>query len=49
MYYIILTSGTEPKIKIYYGVSEKTLDATEASLKKLQDGVLAVLKPLLET
>ena len=48
-WFCIRPSGTEPKIKIYYGVSEKTLDATEASLKKLQDGVLAVLKPLLET
>jgi len=47
-WFCIRPSGTEPKIKIYYGVSEKTLDATEKSLENLRAGVLDVIKPMLQ-
>jgi len=46
-WFCIRPSGTEPKIKIYYGVSEKTLELTEENLKELREGVLSVVKPLL--
>jgi len=47
-WFCIRPSGTEPKIKIYYGVSEKTLEATEKSLESLRAGALSVIKPMLE-
>ncbi|MCX7921459.1 MAG: phospho-sugar mutase [Clostridia bacterium] len=46
-WFCVRPSGTEPKIKIYYGVSEKTLEATQKKLQELQDSVLSVVKPLL--
>lgn len=46
-WFCIRPSGTEPKIKIYYGVSEKELDETKNKLNKLQNEVLNTIEPLL--
>jgi phosphoglucomutase len=46
-WFCIRPSGTEPKIKIYYGVSDKTLDLSQARLDTLKSNVLEVIKPLL--
>ena len=46
-WFCIRPSGTEPKIKIYYGVSDKTQELADGKLKALQDNVLSVVKPLL--
>lgn len=46
-WFCVRPSGTEPKIKIYYGVSEKTLELSKAKLEKLTNSVLEVIKPLL--
>jgi len=47
-WFCIRPSGTEPKIKIYYGVTEKSMDAAKEKLKHLQDNVLSVIEPLLK-
>lgn len=46
-WFCIRPSGTEPKIKIYYGVSADTLNKADNKLKVLQENVLSVVKPLL--
>lgn len=46
-WFCVRPSGTEPKIKIYYGVSDKTLDLSKARLETLKSSVLDVIKPLL--
>ena len=46
-WFCIRPSGTEPKIKIYYGVSEKSLELSEKKLNELQNDVLLVVKKLL--
>ncbi len=46
-WFCIRPSGTEPKIKIYYGVSDSTLEASEKKLEALKENVLAVVKKLL--
>lgn len=46
-WFCIRPSGTEPKIKIYYGVSEKTLEISEKKLNDLQNDVLLIVKKLL--
>lgn len=46
-WFCIRPSGTEPKIKIYYGVTDKSQELTQERLKKLQDNVLGVVKKLL--
>jgi phosphoglucomutase len=46
-WFCIRPSGTEPKIKIYYGVSENSLELSEIKLNKLQEDVLSVVKKLL--
>ncbi|MCX7711879.1 MAG: phospho-sugar mutase [Clostridia bacterium] len=46
-WFCIRPSGTEPKIKIYYGVSDATLEASEKKLETLKENVLSVVKPLL--
>jgi phosphoglucomutase len=46
-WFCVRPSGTEPKIKIYYGVSDKTLGASQESLETLKSNVLEVIKPLL--
>lgn len=46
-WFCIRPSGTEPKIKIYYGVSSDSLEASKKKLEKLKADVLSVVKPLL--
>ncbi|MCX7843511.1 MAG: phospho-sugar mutase [Clostridia bacterium] len=46
-WFCVRPSGTEPKIKIYYGVSDSTLEASEKKLEILKNNVLGVVKPLL--
>ena len=46
-WFCVRPSGTEPKIKIYYGVSDKTLDLSQNKLENLKNNVLEVVKPLL--
>lgn len=47
-WFCIRPSGTEPKIKIYYGVSGKSEDASCESLKNLKIQVLSKVKPMFE-
>lgn len=47
-WFCVRPSGTEPKIKIYYGVSDKTMDLSEKKLGNLKESVLSVIKKLLE-
>ena len=46
-WFCVRPSGTEPKIKIYYGVSEKTLELAKQKLQNLTNSVLETVKPLL--
>lgn len=41
-------SGTEPKIKVYYGVSGDSKESAQKALKKLRADVLSEIKPLLD-
>lgn len=46
-WFCIRPSGTEPKIKIYYGVSSSNKEDAAKNLGELRAGVLSVIKPLL--
>jgi phosphoglucomutase len=46
-WFCVRPSGTEPKIKIYYGVSDKTLELSQNRLETLKSSVLDSIKPLL--
>lgn len=46
-WFCVRPSGTEPKIKIYYGVSDATQEASQGKLDTLKENVLSVVKPLL--
>lgn len=46
-WFCIRPSGTEPKIKIYYGVSAETREKAGQKLELLREDVLSVVKPLL--
>lgn len=46
-WFCVRPSGTEPKIKIYYGVSDKTLELSQEKLETFKKSVLEVVKPLL--
>lgn len=48
IWFCIRPSGTEPKIKIYYGVSSSSLENADKELELLKRDVLTVVKPLLE-
>ena len=43
-WFCIRPSGTEPKIKIYYGVSEATCEMAERKLDNLKECVIGVIK-----
>lgn len=43
-WFCIRPSGTEPKIKIYYGASDKTREKAEQKLEALKDNVLSVIR-----
>lgn len=47
-WFCIRPSGTEPKIKIYYGVSSDSLEGAEKELSSLKQNVLGVIHPLLD-
>lgn len=46
-WFCIRPSGTEPKIKIYYGVSEKTPDMAKQRLELIKDSVTGMIRKLL--
>jgi len=46
-WFCVRPSGTEPKIKIYYGVSESSEAAAEKKLEKLKENVVGVIRGLL--
>lgn len=46
-WFCVRPSGTEPKIKIYYGVTGNSEDESEKALAQLKSQVLSRLKPLL--
>jgi len=47
-WFCVRPSGTEPKIKIYYGVSSDSLEGAQKGLDSFREDVLGVVKPLLE-
>jgi phosphoglucomutase len=47
-WFCIRPSGTEPKIKIYYGVSSDSLEGSGKKLEALKKDVLSVVRPLLD-
>lgn len=46
-WFCVRPSGTEPKIKIYYGVSGSTREEADKKLEELKENVLSVVKKLL--
>lgn len=46
-WFCIRPSGTEPKIKIYYGVSEASYEMAEKKLDQLKESVIGVIKAYL--
>jgi len=46
-WFCVRPSGTEPKIKIYYGVSDSTLELSQEKLEMLKCNVLEVIEKLL--
>jgi len=47
-WFCVRPSGTEPKIKIYYGVTSNSLEGSEKELDNLRKDVLSIIKPLLD-
>jgi len=47
-WFCIRPSGTEPKIKIYYGVSEKTMEKAQQKLEYIKENVTGIIKGLLK-
>ncbi|MDP4094231.1 MAG: phospho-sugar mutase [Bacillota bacterium] len=46
-WFCVRPSGTEPKIKIYFGVSEKDQQTTEMKMNEFKNNVLSVINKLL--
>lgn len=46
-WFCIRPSGTEPKIKIYYGVAEKTMEEAQHRLEKIKGSVTGLISSLL--
>ncbi len=46
-WFCIRPSGTEPKIKIYYGVSELTLSTAQQKLEYIKENVIGVIQRLI--
>jgi phosphoglucomutase len=47
-WFCVRPSGTEPKIKIYYGVSEKTRKKAKRRLEIIENSVTGMIKKLLD-
>ncbi len=43
MWFVLRPSGTEPKLKVYYGVVGNTLEESDKKLKQLTDEVLSIV------
>ena len=46
-WFCIRPSGTEPKIKIYYGVAEKSMEEAQLRLDRIKAGVTGMIRKLL--
>jgi phosphoglucomutase len=46
-WFCIRPSGTEPKIKFYFGVNKETLDQSKVSLEQLKQGVMSLVNKLI--
>ncbi len=46
-WFCVRPSGTEPKIKVYFGASGETMDAAAAKAKAASDGILAIVDKIL--
>lgn len=46
-WFCIRPSGTEPKIKIYYGVSDESMDKSKDKLERIKENVVGDIKSLL--
>ncbi|MCD8215213.1 MAG: phospho-sugar mutase [Clostridiales bacterium] len=46
-WFCVRPSGTEPKIKVYFGASGDTMDAAAAKAKAASDGILAIVDKIL--
>lgn len=46
-WFCVRPSGTEPKIKVYYGVSSSSFDEAQTELQILKEDVMSVINPLL--
>jgi phosphoglucomutase len=47
-WFCIRPSGTEPKIKIYFGVSDSSKDSADKKLNILKENVLEIINKLLK-
>ncbi|MGE4284165.1 MAG: phospho-sugar mutase [Clostridia bacterium] len=43
-WFVVRPSGTEPKIKIYFSIVEKTLESAQQKMKTFQDKVIDIIK-----
>lgn len=46
-WFCIRPSGTEPKIKVYFGVTGNSMNEAKEKLEDLQDNVLSVIERML--
>lgn len=47
-WFCVRPSGTEPKIKVYFGASGSTMDEASAKAQKASDGILAIVDGILK-
>jgi len=46
-WFCIRPSGTEPKIKVYFGVTDKDMESAQKRLDVLKENVLTIVKKYL--